>query len=299
MADAKTPLITLPTDTEEIDCPICGGKKRTWRCDEKGWKIWTCAQCGHTYVSPRPTEDFLKRYYESCYLSSSQDAGQQWEGKLGGIFESVIQSVDRYHPGRGDFLEVGAGFGGLLELADRNGWRVSGIEPSESGVATIRQRLGDRAAVYQGLFEEFDLPPNSFDCLAILNVIEHVRDPLSVCRKAFDLLRPNGCIVIRWPQMLFLNLMRKKMGAPEPELLGAPAHLHDFCDKSVRRMLAEAGFKDVRHCWSSTRDVFSSSRGVKRMLFRATKTLAYLTHVLSGGRLITPFVARLTLARKP
>ena len=61
---------------------------------------------------------------------------------------------------------------------------------------------------------------SSFDVVVLINVIEHVKNPIDICIRAFDMLKPVGCIIIRLPHFTFRN-----------SLQSAPEHLHDTQDK--------------------------------------------------------------------
>ena len=278
---------------EGVNCPMCGHEDPKWLFEEEGYPVWRCRGCGHIYVWPQPSEQALSEYYQSQYYSQSEDSAEDWEDLRTDIVRLTVRAIGRYHPRRGDLLEVGSGFGGFLLAAIGDGWRVEGIEPSASAVAAARRRFGDDVRLQQTIFEQAQLAPDSFDCVVMLNVIEHVRDPVGVCRRVHELLRAGGCLALRWPQSVFLNRLRRR-----PRLLGVPEHLHDFTRRSIGRLYQVAGFTDVRQAWSGTRKSLGGRRGLGLLPLRAVKLVAYALHKLSGGRCVTPFVARLALGRK-
>ncbi len=287
-------------DLSDTACPVCESTDRQQLIEERGYPLWRCKWCTHVYISPRPSQSWLADLYSSEYMPDSDD-GQSWEVYLDRIFEASARAILAYHPQRGDLLDVGTGFGGFLIRAEQDGWRLHGLEPNSSAFAVAKDRLRDRAVLYETIFEEADLAPGSYDGIVMTNVIEHVREPLDICRRAYTLLRPGGFLGLRWPQTSWITLNRARLAGisrTDNPIIGAPIHLHDFQRRSMELLMHRAGFVDIKHAWSSTR------RQPKQSLPKATvvkllTAVAYGTHCVTGGRRMTPFVARLTLGRKP
>ena len=99
----------------------------------------------------------------------------------------------RSAPRTGKLLDVGCSAGAFLQSAARLGWEVYGVEPNP------RPALRAASAgfpVYAGLLEEARFPARSFDAVTLLEVLEHLRNPLPLFREILRILRPGGvCIV--------------------------------------------------------------------------------------------------------
>jgi len=230
--------------------------------------------------------------------SNSEEA---WEGALNDIINTTANAILKYRPECGDLLDVGAGFGGFLARAAQDGWKLHGIEPNDSAIAVARDRLGNAANLQQAIFETANLQPKSYDCIVMMNVIEHVREPLEIARRAMELLRPGGCLALRWPQMVFMNRWRNRLRLKRQVnriVVGAPLHLHDYTRNSMETLYRRGGFVDVCHSWAGTREV-RSARLPFRLGAQLLKTAVRSVHTTTGGRCIFPFFARLTLGRKP
>ena len=267
-------------------CPICTGERRKFLYEEREWPVWKCLGCGHMYVSPQPSESVLEGYYAEHFMPETDDQ-EAYEWNAYSNYDSTAQAIAEFVPQRGDLLDIGAGFGGFLERAAEDGWRLFGIEPSKAAHRVIEKRLGSKVSIQKAIFMEADLAPSSFDCIAMLNVIEHVRDPTILVKRAFKLLRPGGCLALRWPQCVFMR-----------SLDFAPAHLHGFTGQSMGSLLSKTGFIDSRDYWAGMRQYnhrgFLTSTAAK--IFRIIgKTYVSCTF----GRYQIPFVSRLTLGRKP
>ena len=225
MKDPFSLLLSNMSDSElnETFCPICNEKKRRLLFREREFPVWKCRLCGHMYISPRPSEKVVAGFYETDYMAQADENIE--ERIRTSPYNAVACAIAKYMPNRGDLLDVGTGLGGFLNCAKENGWRLSGIELSNSAFAVCQKRFGSIASLQQTSFERNNFPPASFDCIVMLNVIEHVYDPLETCKRAFELLRPGGCLALRWPQFV---LMRE---------MDAPAHLHGFTRRSMEILL--------------------------------------------------------------
>lgn len=90
-------------------------------------------------------------------------------------------------------LDVGCSNGELVRTATRLGFDAEGVEPAPAAARTA-QEAGLK--VRQGLLEETAFPEQSFDAVTLFEVIEHLREPLSLLRECARVLRPGGVLLI-------------------------------------------------------------------------------------------------------
>ena len=85
-------------------------------------------------------------------------------------------------------LDIGAGSGILVEAAQDRDWHAQGIEPSQwlSEQAILRG-----LAVHEGTLPHPDVT-QTFDLVTLVDVLEHVNDPLTLLKNARAHLSPNG-----------------------------------------------------------------------------------------------------------
>ncbi|MDZ4361740.1 MAG: class I SAM-dependent methyltransferase, partial [Variovorax sp.] len=134
-------------------------------------------------------------------------------------------------------LDVGAATGYFVGLAKEAGYDAEGVDISAYAAALGRAKgLSIRAGVIDDIHEEFD-------CITMLDLIEHVPDPRSVVKKAASLLRGGGVLIINAPDAG--SALARVLGA-RWHLISPPEHLYYFNRTNIQRLLEEEGFQVVR-----------------------------------------------------
>ena len=196
--------------------------------------IVRCVDCGLTYTNPRPKREELARgyreYVDEQYLSESSSRSINAHLSLN-VIKRFISS--------GKLLEVGASSGYFLNAA-RVDFDVAGLEPSEWACAIARERY--KIDVYaESLEETRRFNPESFDVVALIDVIEHVCDPQSALIRAAELLKRGGVLYLVTPDIsrLSARILRGYWWGLRP------AHVYYFNRKTIQLMLQEAGLEPV------------------------------------------------------
>jgi 2-polyprenyl-3-methyl-5-hydroxy-6-metoxy-1,4-benzoquinol methylase len=163
-------------------------------------------------------------------------------------------------------LDVGCATGYLARELVERGCQVSGVEYDADAAEQARPAL-ERVVV--GDLEELDLVeefgPESFDVVIFGDVLEHLRDPLAVLRKARPLLARGGSVVVSIPNVAHAAVRLALLkGRWEYRSLGLldDTHLRFFTRESLREMLYKAGLSlvEVRR---TTADVWGTELAIK------------------------------------
>lgn len=105
---------------------------------------------------------------------------------------------------RGDsLLDMPCGDGYLTEQFTRHFRRVVGVDASSRHLAAARERLPG-VAFHESLIEELALAER-FGTVVMLNVLEHVVDPVATLRKAASFLEPGGVLIVHVPNADAVN----------------------------------------------------------------------------------------------
>lgn len=110
---------------------------------------------------------------------------------------AILETLQRLVPfgRRVRILDVGCGdallFGQLLERGD-----VEGVEPDAALVSSSNPH---RRRIHITSFDESFLPGKQYDIILMLDVLEHICDPVRALRHALSLLSPEGTIIVTVP----------------------------------------------------------------------------------------------------
>ncbi|MFM6933013.1 MAG: class I SAM-dependent methyltransferase [Novosphingobium sp.] len=240
---------------EAADCPLCGPAPSApvltghdLMHDLPGdYPIVACTTCGLLRTNPRPTPDTVGFYYPADYgpylgtqvtassggTPSGLKAGLVALGKW--LFNSRAQAIPPMPAGR--LLEIGCASGSYLHAMAGQGWQVQGIEYSPEAAETAR-KLGHH--VETGAVETIDKAPGQYDLIAGWMVLEHLHQPLAVLGKLRLWVKPGGKLVVSVPNAG--GFQRRLFGANWHDL-HLPNHLYHYDPKSIRRLMAAAGWR--------------------------------------------------------
>jgi 2-polyprenyl-3-methyl-5-hydroxy-6-metoxy-1,4-benzoquinol methylase len=108
----------------------------------------------------------------------------------------LLDLLGAHVPG-GRLLEVGCGHGLLLDEARRRGYGVEGLELSTEAARYAREELG--LPVREIALEEGALDGEQYDAVLLVDVLEHLDDPVAAIERASSLLAPGGALLVVTP----------------------------------------------------------------------------------------------------
>jgi SAM-dependent methyltransferase len=195
----------------------------------------TCPRCDLLYANPAPAPGAL----DALYRDAAFDAGE--ESRLAAVtYGRQLARVTAPLPDRRGALDIGTGDGAFLsELVAAGFTDVAGVEPSAAPVAAARAEV--RPLIRNAPFRAEDFAPGAFSLVTCFQTIEHVPDPLALCREARVLLRPGGALYLVCHNRR--ALLARAMGLKSP--IYDVEHLQLFSPASVRGLLERAGFSRV------------------------------------------------------
>jgi 2-polyprenyl-3-methyl-5-hydroxy-6-metoxy-1,4-benzoquinol methylase len=211
------------------------------------------------------------------------------------MFRRVLARLAERKP-TGRLLDVGAGYGFFLDLARRRGYEVTGVEVASVPWAHARHRLG--LEVRLGRLEEAGFADGQFDAVTMLNVIEHLEDPLGALREAHRITTSDGVIVLVTPNLNFgpvLRLAHRLRRRPYLDgLFDVPFHLYFFRPEILRNLAQAAGFEVYS---LGNAPVIENVGRVKTTVKRLVKNASDALHYASGRNILLGY-SMLLLAGK-
>jgi len=235
----------------------------------------------------KPYDQFIKKFYNAGYFTGEDGAGayQNYRGDKSYIIknmEAVLARIKKIKP-KGKLLDVGCAYGYFVELALKNGFDAYGFDPSSHAVSHVPKEVHNR--IGQHLVSEVSYKKQSFDVISILDVFEHLSDPISDIKKLRSFLKNDGIIVIATGDTgsLAARLLQRRWTFYIP-----PQHLFFFNKKTITETLRRAGFAPLS-------------------FFRIGKwvSLSYVLHLASTSsesalaKFLLPIVEYLGLSRIP
>jgi SAM-dependent methyltransferase len=199
-------------------------------------RVLRCTSCGLAYRSLRPNNSQLSSLYRGADDSA-------YEAEMSNRLLTATRHkriVEKYFRSPGSLLDVGCASGAFLLLMQQAGWRVAGVEPSETQFGRATEALGDKANLYHCVLQEASLQ-GGFDLITLWDVLEHVTHPCEFLSTAAALLKQGGCLILNVPRID--SAAARLLGSRWPVLLAE--HLNYFTVPSLRLCGEVAGLKMI------------------------------------------------------
>ena len=152
-----------------------------------------CRNCGLVFTNPRiaKAEDKDRLLYTDSYFNQKSRMTEKLVAARKNSYRREIATLSRLTaPGR--ILDVGCGMGLFLECLDPI-WEKHGCDVSSYGLEEAAAR---GIKTYHGEFERLDFPAAPFDVIYFRASLHHAYSPQACLKKAGQLLRPDGLVVV-------------------------------------------------------------------------------------------------------
>lgn len=265
------PVIAEPEQVQADElraCRLCSSRDVhfLWQVTDKKFRgpgrfaYWRCAGCGLVVLHPRLEEKALAPYYPD-YVTAVQRrhdfrqrlkrmVAEDWYGygtdrsAVTGLLRKaatfplrrLLSQLPHKRPG-GRILDIGCGSGGYLAFLADLGWACEGIEQGPNSRRYAQQELG--LTVHSDLRQLRDFPDRCFDVVTMWHVIEHLSDPAATLREIGRILKPDGLLLLRTPNV---RSWESWLFGGNWYGLDPPRHLCLFSPVTMERLLRQCGF---------------------------------------------------------
>jgi SAM-dependent methyltransferase len=221
--------------------------------------VATHPRLGYRHLDPLPSAEELQKFYREHYyetiaegvnapelsrlMKEDDEARAEREWLAHTLWADVRDVCEALLPDANprSLVDIGCGPGHLLAFLAQAGWQVAGVEPSTEAAGRALQA---GLSIQRSVPELVAAYPDGFHAATLLNVLEHVHDPVGVLRSAHAALRPGGIVVVRVPNDFseLQELARERLRA-EPWWVAPPDHIHYFDFASLEKTIEDCGFK--------------------------------------------------------
>lgn len=259
-ADAIRSRGMAPGTRMRTDCPLCGGTSLKLILRLRDRNLMQCGECGVKSTDKIGEPDAIADYYTEVQAHQGKadvDAVEEGPGPLAAIARGQADWIEELCGPRrfGSFLEVGCSRGHLLEEMETRGWDVSGIDVSRSSTREAQDRCKN-AVVYCGEPGDAEAPfePESFDRIAMYDVLAHLAEPVDTLKQVAAYLKPGGRLVLSscnesWalvPWMLRAFALFPGRTADLRDEMYEGQHYCYFSTENIGRLLETVGLRLVR-----------------------------------------------------
>jgi 2-polyprenyl-3-methyl-5-hydroxy-6-metoxy-1,4-benzoquinol methylase len=211
-------------------------------------------------LDPIPTSEELAKFYETKYYNLVAQGGRapgigrlmkedaKAKAELDWLEKTLWADIAYVLAANGleessSLLDIGCGLGHFCHYFSKNGWTTTGIEPSNDAREVVKS-FG--IPVYKSLEEYEQLAQSKTDAITMLNVLEHLRNPVDILKQVRSFMHDSSILVIRVPnefnplQTSVVQNLNK-----EPWWIAVPEHINYFNFDSLKVLLEKLGFEVI------------------------------------------------------
>ena len=235
-------------------CPLCGASGQTpyanctdFTVSRESYTLLRCPSCGVVYTLDPPPEKEMSRYDK---VNLKLKLGDAPSGLIGRLYYQVrnrmlrkkvhIVEAQAYRTG-GSLLNYGAKTGFFSHKMERRGWKVTSVEKYHE------ERLFSLEMFHHRMIDvsEMDtLHAGTFDVITMWHVFEHCHHPNELLDRFYELLRPNGILIMACPNICSTDAMHY---GPYWAAYDVPRHVWHFNPNSIITLLYSHGFTLMHH----------------------------------------------------
>lgn len=213
---------------------------RLWRKGNPiaGTKLGFCETCGFYHLDPYPPAGYLIEYYKDYEMPTPQ----------ANLNETARLLARNIEPGA-KVLDMGCGDGGFLRamhalgFSDLTGFdQCPGLDRAiESGIGTY-----SRSNVWSFLDEAEAGRDVPYDALVMVNVLEHVTEPIALLKRLWSVMKTGALLCITVPND-FSVLQRAflKVTGHLPWFVCLPDHVNYFDFNTLKSVVENNGFSVI------------------------------------------------------
>jgi 2-polyprenyl-3-methyl-5-hydroxy-6-metoxy-1,4-benzoquinol methylase len=161
-----------------------------------------CSNCSLVQQAEIPSDEELKIYYSHNYrqdYKSTYSPKPKYVRRAGMTALDRIKFLESHLPLSNQvLLDIGAGGGEFVYMAQKRGLQSKGIEPNLGYSTFSKEQYG--VEVKTAMLS--DVQDSSADIVTLFHVFEHMAKPLEVMKKLYSSIKDGGYLFIEVPNIL-------------------------------------------------------------------------------------------------
>ena len=223
---------------------------------DKQYRLERNKEFGFYQVSPTPPQDEITKFYADEFYSkdyknfnnSALDVQLLDKEFHDAHREDIcigIQQLSQRPISGLRILDIGCGWAQTLCYLKQKGAQCYGFDPAPEAVAYAQSH--GIIAKQAGMESVEVFPGETFDVVMLLNVLEHLADPISVMREIRQkVIKQGGIVIVEVPnEFNAFQVCGQRLHGLNEWWVSPPAHLNYFSAGSLKQLLEGTGY-DVR-----------------------------------------------------
>lgn len=188
--------------------------------------------------------------FPSEYIYSSEELSHTYSYMLPQLLSLLPPARKDCSNKKVSLLDLGCGNGSLCSFLFQEGYDVTGVEPSDSGIAIASDNFPDCQFIKGSIYELPTELYQAFDAVIAADVIEHLFAPRELAKAARKCLKPGGALIITTPYHgYFKNLALALSGKFDRHFtaLWDGGHIKFFSVPTLTTLLQEEGYSELNY----------------------------------------------------
>ncbi len=216
---------------------------------------------GFFSIKNMPTHEEISRFYGEIYFQNEESRAKNYQDSYDEMelrymdlinnlyLYSILKKRPDWENSKHSLLEIGAGEGFMLSLAQSRGWDITGIDFGDYAIKKFNPHILDKILIGNSLdlIKKFKEEKKTFDACMLHNVLEHVIEPRQLLGNLSQIISENGVVMITIPND-FSELQERalELGHIQDKFwIIPPQHLHYFNTENIKPFLSEMGFRVI------------------------------------------------------
>lgn len=249
----------LTKATREVDCcPLCRSVKIIPFATVHRYPYARCQNCELVFLQRRLSPGGLIEFWKTAVSATTYADPSIYEYRRDNVARPKVDFALGYWQGQpGRWLDIGCGSGDLISVAKQYGWKVLGLELSESCIEVAEEHFN--VPVHQMTVQQYHHQPfyqNDWDIISAIGYYDAVDDLREEFKIASSLLKKDGFLFTLSPhhQSISMALALRYPTMPH-RFICPPGSTNFFCEQTYNYIAEHFGFK-LRAFWYCGMDAY-------------------------------------------